>query len=338
MTVNATLMSGPIAPDSIQLPGDPARLRDAVQSLRNLARQVDQTGQQLLQADPPEGRRGRTALAMARGATRTGKVLEADAQQLGELADALDAAADALTQGQDGIDDLRQRWRQSREVFRNALTGAKDGPKDVDSIMHGIDATAAEPHRAQFQNQAGLQFTDDDGGGGPRAEAMLVEHGGAVQQAIADYRRDVHGIVDAFADLMQKAKSADREVEDRLPRRPSSDFADGDAGDDDPDHQNVSAPGAVQSLGEELHDAAQTLNRSGDVLEDIRLAIRAGRMLPEEERVGSNQGFKHDWDEHFDALREALVATRRAADTVAERLRRIDDDGATDIRQGLRDR
>lgn len=336
MTVNATLMSGPIGPDSIDLPGEPARLRDAVQHLRDLAGQVDQTGQQLQQADPPEGRRGRTVLAMSRGARRTGKVLEADARQLGELADALDAAADALAQGQGGVDDVRQRWRQAREVLRNALSGAKDGAPDAGTIMHRIDAGAAGPHAAQFQQQAGLQFVDD-GSGGAHAEAMLLEQGGPVQQAIADYRRDVHGFVDEYADLMQKAKSADREVEDRLPRRPSSDFADGDGGDDDPDQQHVSAPGAVQSLGEELHDAAQTLNQAGDRLEDIRLAVRAGRMLPEDERVGSNEGFKRDWDEHFDALREALVATRRAADTVAQRLRQIDDDGASDIHQGLRD-
>ena len=87
-----------------------------------------------------------------------------------------------------------------------------------------------------------------------------------------------------------------------------------------------------------MQDAAQTLGRAADRLEDVRLAIRSGRMLPEDERVGSNDGFKRDWTEHFDALREGLNATRRAADAAAERLRQIDLDSAADIRQALRDR
>lgn len=339
MTTHATLVSGPIGPDTIGLPGEPSRLRDAAQALHDLGRQVEQTGQQLQQADPPQGARGRVVMALSRGAQRIGSALEADARQLGGLADALDGAADALAQGQDGVDDLRQRWRQARETFRSTLDSAKDGPKDVGALMHRIDADAAEPHEQQFRQQAGLTFLGGGGGGG--ADAMLLEQGGRVQQAIGDYRRDTRSIVDELAGLMQKAKNADREVEDRLPRRSDAQLSAVSAGGgegDDPDHQEVSAPGAVQTLGDAIQEAAQGLQRAIDQLEDVRLAIRAGRMLPDDERIGSNDGFKRDWTEHLDSLRESLQAGRRAADASVERLRQIDADGAGDIRQALRGR
>lgn len=338
MTTHASLVSGPIGPDTIGLPGEPSRLRDAAQGLRDLGRQVEQTGQQLQQADPPQGAKGRAVVALSRGAQRIGSALEADARQLGGLADALDGAADALAQGQDGVDDLRQRWRQARETFRSTLDGAKDGPKDVGGLMHSIDAAAAEPHENQFRQQAGLSFL---GGGGGGAHAMLLEQGGRVQQAIADYRRDTRAVVDELAGLMQRASNADREVEERLPRRVETHLSAAPAGSgdgDDPDHQEVSAPAAVQTVGDAVQEAAQNLRRAVDQLDDVRLAIRAGRMLPDDERVGSNDGFKRDWTEHLESLRESLQAGRRAADAAVERLRQIDAEGAGDIRQALRDR
>lgn len=340
MTVHASLVSGPIGPDAIDLPGEPARLRSASQELRELARQVEQVGQQLQQVNPPEGARGRTATAMSRGARNTAQVLEADAQQLGELADALDGAADSLADGQGGLDALRQRWRTARESFRGALQGGKHGTQDPGELMRRIDANASEQHETQFQRQAGLTFLGGGGGGGPQAEAMLVDAGGEIQQAVAEYRREVRGIVDEFAGLMQKAKTSDNDLDARLPRRAGTAFAQqlGDTDGEDPDHANVSAPGTVQSIGAEMQDAAQTLARAADRLEDIRLAIRAGRMLPEDERMGSNDGFHRDWTDHFDSLREGLNATRRAGDAAAERLRQIDLDSAADIRQALRNR
>ncbi len=340
MTVNASLVFGPIGPDTIDLPGEPSRLRAASQDLRELARQVEQVAQQLQQVNPPQGARGRTATALSRGARNTAQVLEADAQQLESLADAIDGAAESLADGQGSIDALRQRWRTARESFRGSLQGAKHGAsEDPGELMRRIDANVAEPHETQFQRQAGLAFLGG-GGGGPQAEAMLVDTGGEVQQAVAEYGREVRGIVEEFAGLMQKARNADQDVEPRLPRRAASAFAQpaGDSDGADPDHENVSAPGTVQSIGAAMQDAAQSLGRAAESLEDIRLAIRSGRMLPDDERAGSNDGFEHDWTEHFDSVRAGLNATRRAADSAAERLRQIDLDSAADIRQALRER
>ena len=339
MTANAMLFSGQIGPDTIDLPGEPAKLRNASQDLRELARQIEQVGQQLQQIDPPGGTRGRTVTAMSRGARSTAQVLEADAQQLGQLADAIDAAADALADGHGGIDGLRQRWQGARASFRGSLKDAKGGAPDAGALMHRIDAGAAEPHETQFQRQAGLTFAGPGGGGGAHAEAMLLEDGGETQQAIAEYRRDVRGILDEFAALMQKAKHADNELESRLPRRAvatATSHGNGEGQDGEP--ENVSAPGAIQSIGAEMQDAAQSLGQASDRLDDIRLAIRAGRMLPEDERIGSNEGFKRDWTEHFESVRESLTATRRAADAAADRLRQVDVESAADIRQALRDR
>jgi hypothetical protein len=214
MPVHAALVSGPVGPDTIDLPGEPSRLREAVQGLRDVTRQVETVSQQLQQADPPQGGRGRTVLALSRGAQRAGTALEADARQLGELADSIESAADALAQGQDGLDGPRQRWRAARQGIRQASQDAKGGPQEPGALIRRIDAEPAER------------------------------------------------------------------------------------------------------------------------LKDIRLAIRAGRMLPEEERNDSNNGFERDWTQHLESVRESLTAGRRAAD----RLRQVDDDSAADIRQALRGR
>lgn len=336
MTLQATLIAGPIGPDTIDIPGHPAQLRNAVQGLRELCRQVESASHQLKQANPPEGMRGRTVLALSRAGQRTARLLDADVQQLEGLADAVDQAADTLTSAQGGVDDLRRRWRQARQSFRDALHGAKNAPDNIEALIHRIDSNAAESHEQQFKRQAGLTFAHG-GGGGKGAEAMLVEDGGVVDQAIAAYRHDVRAIVDEFSELMQKAKNSDNQLDERLPRQANVAFAEADHDADGPDHHNISAPGAVRSLAEELEQAAHSIEQASHRLEDIRLAMRAGRMLPEDERIGSNDGFKRDWTEHFDTVRHGLGATRRAATAAADRLREVDEEGAADIRQALRD-
>ncbi|MEJ7633410.1 hypothetical protein [Aeromicrobium sp.] len=337
MTMHATLVSGPIGPDTIDIPGEPTQLRNAVQGLRGLCRQIEQASNQLKQANPSDSDRGRIVLALSGAAQRTGRVLDADSQQLDSLADAIDHAADVLTSSQGGVDDLRRRWRSSRDAFRDALHGHKNAPDNVEALIHRIDSDASESHEGQFKQQAGLTFANV-GGGGARPDAMLLEEDGAVDQAITAYRHDVRSIVDEFAELMQKTKNADNQLDEKLPRHSSAALSevehDGGSG---PDHHTISGPGAVRSIGEELGQGAHTIEQASQRLEDIRLAIRAGRMLPDDDRVGSNDGFKRDWTEHFDKLKHSLTAARRAADGAADRLRDADENGAADVRQALRD-
>lgn len=336
MTLHSELVSGPIGPDTIAIPGDPAQLRSAVQGLRGLCRQVDQAGHQLKQANPPDGDRGRIVLAMSRAAQRTGRGLDADSQQLGALADSLDHAADVLSASLDGVDDLRRRWRQARDTLRDSLHGRKNAPPDIEALIHHIDSDVAASHMTQLKRQAGLTFLD--GGGGPaREHAMLLEEGSPVDQAITAYRHAARGLVDEYAELVQKAKTADNQVDEKLPRHANVALVETDAHDDGPDHHNVSRPAAVQSIGDQLQEGARLLDQAEQRLEDIRLAIRAGRMQPDDERVGSNDGFKRDWSDHFDKIRHTLNALRRAGDTAADRLRDADENGASDIRQALRD-
>jgi len=336
MTVHAELVSGPIGPDTIRIPGEPAQLRSAVQGLRALCRQVDQGSHQLKQANPPDGERGRIVLALSRAAQRTGRTLDADSQQLDALADSIDHAADVLTSSLDGVDDVRRRWRQARDTLRDAVQGRKNAPPNMEALIHDIDSDVASTHLTQLKRQAGLTFLEGGAGpGGPHA--MLLEDGSPVEQAITAYRHAVRGLVDEYSELVQKAKTADNQVDEKLPRHAGSTMTETDSNDDGPDHHNVSGPGAVRSIGDQLQEAARVLDQAEGKLEDIRLAIRAGRMQPDDERVGSNDGFKRDWSDHFDTIRHMLNALRRAGDMAADRLRDADENGAADVRQALRD-
>jgi hypothetical protein len=334
MTLHAEFVAGPIGPDTIRIPGQPAQLRSAVQGLRGLCRQVDQASDQLKQANPPDGERGRIVLALSHAAQRTGRTLDADSQQLEALADAIDHAADVLTHSQDGVDDLSRRWRQARDAFRDALHGHKNAPANVEALIHHIDSDAAGAHLTQLKRQAGVTFAD--GSGGAHAQAMLLEDGSAVEQAITAYRHTVRGLVDEYADLVQKAKTADNQVDEKLPRHTNAAFEEAESHDDSSAQHTISGPAAVRAVGDAIHEGARTLDQAEHRLEDIRLAIRAGRMLPDDERVGSNDGFKRDWTDHFDQVRHMLNAARRAGDLAADRLRDADDHGAADVRQALR--
>lgn len=44
MALEAQLMVGPIGPDTIQIPGEPHRLRRAAEALRDLCQQLDANG------------------------------------------------------------------------------------------------------------------------------------------------------------------------------------------------------------------------------------------------------------------------------------------------------
>lgn len=333
MTLHAELVSGPIGPDTIGVPGDPAQLRNAVQGLRGLCRQLDQASQLLKQANPPDGDRGRVVLALSRAAQRTGRGLDADSQQLDALADAIDHAADVLSSSIDGTDDVKRRWRQARDTLRDSLHGRKNAPPNIEALIHSIDSEVADSHLTQLKRQAGMTFLD----GGPREHAMLVEDGSPVDQAITAYRHAARGLIDEYADLVQKAKTADNPVDEKLPRHANVTLSEVDGQDDGPDHHTISGPGAVRTIGDQLQEGARVLDQAENRLEDIRLAIRAGRMLPDDERVGSNDGFKRDWTDHFDKVRHTLNALRRAGDAAADRLRDADENGAADVRQALRD-
>jgi hypothetical protein len=335
MTLHAELVSGPIGPDTIRVPGDPAQLRTAVQGLRGLCRQVDQASHVLKQANPPDGERGRIVLALSRAAQRTGRTLDADSQQLDALADAIDHAADVLSSSIDGVDDVKRRWRQARDTLRDALHGRKNAPPNIEALIHGIDAELADSHLTQLKRQAGMTFLD--GSGGPREHAMLLQDGSPVDEAITAYRHAARGLIDEYADLVQKAKTADNPVDEKLPRQANVALSETETQDDGPDHHNVSGPAVVRSIGDQLQEGARVLDQAENRLEDIRLAIRAGRMQPDDERVGSNDGFKRDWTDHFDNLRHTLNALRRAGDAAADRLRDADENGAADVRQALRD-
>ena len=96
MALEAQLMVGPMGPDTIQIPGEPQRLRRAAEALRDMCQQLDDIGKQLRHADAPEDKRGRTVRSLSGVAGRAGRTLQADSETLQQLCDAVQHQADLL--------------------------------------------------------------------------------------------------------------------------------------------------------------------------------------------------------------------------------------------------
>lgn len=359
MPVEAHMIQGPLGPDTIQIPGDPQRLARAIQGLTDLIQQLGDAGEQLRQADAPEDARGRTVKALSNIAGRTGRTLQGDTKKLQDLLDALQHESDVLTDAQGGLDDLRRRWRDARQDLRQALDDDRsrkareaadhqgghgdgrgdrprqDGPDlDPQEIIRGIDAQIAQQSSGPLERLAGLQFMDPRGGG---EGAFLVD--GPADQAIRTYRQQANGVVDDFVESIRRVHRADEKLAELLPRHDDKAFAAAEPTDEAaeaPEVQVISRPGAISKVNQEVEAAARALTESAGGIREIRLAMREGRMTPDDERIGSMEGFQRTWNEHLDELREDLDHARKAAGEVADRLREIDDTGARDVRRASR--
>lgn len=362
MALEAQLMVGAIAPDTIQIPGEPQRLRRAAESLRDLCQQLDDVGKQLRHADAPEDTRGSTVRSLSRVAGRTGQTLQADSDTLRQLCDAVQHQADLLSDAHGRLDELRATWRQARHDLRDAVQGdqnrrqaaqsddeangaggkastasAKHDPEpiDVSALIHDIDAEAAEKHGQAISRLSGIHFSGD--GGKQQSAAMLVD--GDLDRAMTTYRHQVDQVLDDLTESMRRVHRADEQMSEHLHRSGTA-VAQANAAnlDESPTEQPqvISSPEDIRSVAQTVRQAAQSLDQAAGQLREIRLGIREGRMLPDDERIGSSDGFQRSWTEHFDELREDLNHARTAGIQIADRLREIDDNGARDVRRSGR--
>lgn len=361
MAVEAQLVVGPIGPDTIQIPGEPQRLRRAAESLRDLCQQLDDVGQQLRRADAPEGGRGRTVRSLSRVAGRTGQTLQADSDTLRQLGDAVQHQAELLSQAHDHLDELRATWRQARHDLRDAVQGdqnrrqAADAdheasaaggraaggakheqePLNVSALIHDLDAEAAAKHGQAITGLSGIHF--DGAGGTQQTRAMLVD--GDLDRALTTYRHQVEQVLADLTESMRRVHRADEEMAQHLRRNDTAvaqaHLADGD-GTAAGQAPAISSPEDIRSVAQQVRQAAQSIDQAADQLREIRLGIREGRMLPDDDRIGSSDGFQRSWTAHFDDLRQDLNHARTAGIRIADRLREIDDDGARDVHRSGR--
>ena len=363
MALEAQLMVGPMGPDTIQIPGEPTRLRRAAESLRDMCQQLDDIGKQLRHADAPEDKRGRTVRSLSGVAGRAGRTLQADSETLQQLCDAVQHQADLLADAHGNLDELRATWRHARSELRDAISGEEtkreakrqaaadsgggkqggdrggnheDQPINVSALIHSIDEDVVDKHEQAITRLSGINYGGGGGGGG-KPTAMLVD--GDLDRAMTTYRHQVNQVLEELTATMRRVHRADEQMAEHLRRGDKAIVQANvvDADDTPPEQPNViSGPDDIRSVAQEIHQAAQSIDQAAGQLREIRLGIREGRMLPDDDRIGSSDGFQRTWTEHFDELRQDLNHARKASTEIADRLREIDDNGARDVRRAGR--
>lgn len=357
MPVEAQLMVGPMGPDTIQIPGEPQRLRQAASTLRELCQRIDDIGKQLRNADAPEGKGGRTVRSLSRIAGVTGRALQADADALTQLGDAVQHQADLLADAHGNLDQLRSRWRQARQEMRATLEGQQgkrdakksadreggqgsdggqdDSPINIAALIRSIDSDVADKHEQAIVRLSGVHYGSPSGSSGE--QAMLMD--GEVDRAMTQYRHQVDSLLEELTESMRRVHRADEDMAEHLPRREKSvlvaeQFDTASTASEQPNA--ISSPEDIRMVAQDVRDAAQSIDQVSEQLREIRLGIREGRMLPDDERIGSSDGFQRTWTQHLSDLREDLDHARRAGSEVADRLAEIDQNGARDVRRSGR--
>ncbi|WP_153303038.1 putative T7SS-secreted protein [Aeromicrobium choanae] len=363
-------------PDALEIPGDPERLRGGAEKLQDFITGLTDVGQRLREADAPKESRGPTVRAMSRVAGTVGRVLEADAEQLSDVAELVRRQADRLTDAQGTVDEARRRWRQARDELRDQVDdlnervaraererneriereereekARKDGkngghggggdrdrerrdpepPTEAAQLIRAMDQQVLNQVDGPLRRLAGLEFTDRHG-----AVAMAMD--GKVDQIAERYRQSVQAIFDDVVEALRQVHRVDEQLVEQLPRREKALASVAQAPDQQaaPDLTRVSRPEDLTTVGEQLQECAQALNRADEQLPEIRIAIREGRMTPEDERIGSMSGFQRTWKEHLDQVREDLNHARKAGEEIARELRELDERGAREVRRAFR--
>lgn len=203
-------------PDTLQVPGDPDRLRRGADSLQELATELTDIGSRLRDAHAPQETRGPTVRAMSRVAGTLGKVLQADADQLSDLAELTRHQSERLAEAQELVEESRRRWRDARQELRaqigdlnemaaraerervqererrqeRARREGKDDraehdrddrpdpepPTEASQLIRAMDQQVLDRFEVPLRRLAGLEFTERNG-----ASAMLTN--GKVEQA-----------------------------------------------------------------------------------------------------------------------------------------------------------
>ncbi|MFO6453970.1 MULTISPECIES: hypothetical protein [unclassified Aeromicrobium] len=362
-------------PDSLDVPGDPDRLRHGAEKLQDLVTELTDVGKRLREADAPQETRGPTVRAMSRVAGTLGQVLEADADQLSDLVELVRRQAERMTDALGTLDETRRRWRQARQDLRDQVgdlneqaarehreaereraerrereraekdrNGGGGGgadrdherrepepPTEATDLIRMADQQVLNQVEGPLRRLAGLEFTDRHG-----SVAIMLD--GKADQIAERYRQTVQAIFDELVEALRGVNRLDNQLVEQLPRQQKAIAGPVTSGDDrsTPDPTRLSRPDDIASVGEELQDCARALDTAGERLQEIRLAIREGRLTPEDERIGSMNGFERTWKEHLQEVREDLNHARKASADIARELRELDERGAREVRRSFR--
>ncbi len=168
-------------------------------------------------------------------------------------------------------------------------------------------------------------------GGGGQAGAMLLD--ARADQALSSYRQAVRGVLDEFAAMVQRVRQAERQVEERevFPRTERDDDEGGEA-------VMIAAGGLVSAfpvlreLAKDLRTGAQALEHTGEAVTRIGQALRDGQLPDRSREHEPGEGFRQDWQQHFERRRARLRTVSEKVDDVLERFQRLDEECARAIR------
>lgn len=357
-----------IGPEDLRIPAEPARLRQAVQRLRELSEGLRSAGTHMVGRDgdhPGRDGSGATATALGQIVRWSGRKLVKDANLLDEIAEVAEREAELLGDIQgEALPRLRHQWQAAQQEFITTIRNISDGHGPEPGFDHGprrereggrehrggeAGATFEErrevpdlqPHRMLRHLDARLARDHeplfrrllgrdvlDDGDHGGRGTAILLTP--QVEEAEQTYRRTVRPLLEEYADLVAQVRRLEHQIDERVvrPERPERD-----------DERQLLVEGAdVISGPREMRHLLQDLRRCGEANEQALQqfgpcvnALEDGR-LNERGRPDQRPEYRGEWKDHFERRARRMERVCERVDDVIEQLRRIDDQCARAIR------
>jgi len=321
-------VGGAIGPDDLHIPAQPAELTQALEHINDLSDQLDSLRASLDKAAGDEDVHGETAFALQRVVRFSKFTAHRDAGMLKELAEAVQQEIKMLHDVQgDELQRLRSRWEQARHDLVVAAKGADEpGPQQ---LAHRLDADITEPYVPLFRRLTGRS---PEPGGPGTAHAML--DGSPLAEAIHEYRRAVHSILEEFQDAVRSVRGVEDDIRANLhweKRQKADDPEESQTGESqaDKDPAGISGPRVLRRMLDALDEGAGSLDNLVPALKAIDSAITAG-MLPDHDDQHPHV-FQTEWENHFQRRIRRMRVVSKTADKMATELRRLDADTAAQI-------
>lgn len=331
MVDDTLIISGPLSPDAVRLPGAPSNLKLTVQSLAEVVADLKNVSQIYKQANPESPTSGRVLRAVAHVAQVTGQVLEGDTDQLQALSDAITHEAELLssTQSQQ-LPELRQRWDGARHSLRTAVdeenrrnrnaaaqarevvpagAGAHAGGGGHHAAADGGAAAPAQHEKPEIDADDLIRGIEGDAfehyapifrratgatytSPQGQAHATLVESGGALETAMSQFRNTLHAVFEEYSDVARRVLSADDEIEAKLMRNNHSVLVAHAVDDGTGPQVGISSVQEIQKLSESVRNGNNSLNNLSQKLQQASDSLNQGRLRDHDDQSKHTNGQK----------------------------------------------
>jgi hypothetical protein len=321
-------VAGAIGPDDLHIPAQPAELQQALEHINDLTDQLDSLRGSLDKAAGDEDVHGETAFALQRVVRFSRFTAHRDVGMLKELAEVVQQEIKVLHDVQgDELQRLRSRWEQARHDLMIAAKAADEpGPQQ---LARRLDADITEPYVPLFRRLTG-RTPELAGGGMPHA----MMEGSPVAEAVHEYRRTVHGILEEFQDAVRSVRGVEDDVRANLhweKRQKTDDPEENQTGEPaaDKDPAGISGPRVLRRMLDALEEGSGSLDNLVPALKAIDTSIAAG-MLPDHDHEHPHV-FQNEWENHFQRRIRRMRVVSKTADKMATELKRLDADTAAQI-------